>query len=312
MKVTVIGAGMVGASAAFSMVMRGAASCLVLIDRNRALAEAQAHDILHATPFAYPMRVTVGDYPDMAGSGVVVLAAGVGQKAGETRLQLLERNAAVFATIIPEILNYAPDAVIVVATNPVDIMTEVATKLSGLPAHRVIGSGTILDTARFRALLGEFLGVSAKSVHAWVLGEHGDSEVLCWSCASVGSIAVDTLARQHGQPLTDERRAAIDDGVRRAADRIIAGKGATWFGIGAGIARLVQAISANERALLTVSTVTETVEGVPDVALSLPRVVGSDGAGEAVWPDLNVAERLAIKASARTLKEAATGLALPH
>lgn len=310
MKVTVIGAGMVGASAAFAMVMRGAASEVVLVDRNRALAEAQAQDILHATPFAYPARVAAGDYPDMTGSGVVVLSAGVGQKPGETRLELLERNAAVFAQIVPEVLRYAPDAVILVATNPVDIMTEIATRLSGLGPSRVLGSGTILDTARYRALLADFLGISPKSVHAWVLGEHGDSEVLCWSSAAVGAIPVDALARQHGRPLTETDRQVIDQGVRGAAYKIIAGKGATWFGIGGGIARIVQAIAADERAVLTVSTLTPEIEGVRDVALSLPRVVGAGGAGEALWPDLDQDERTALKRSAETLKAASAGLVL--
>lgn len=310
MKVTVIGAGMVGASAAFAMVMRGAASDVVLIDRNRALAEAQAQDILHATPFAYPSRVVAGDYPDMTGSGVVVLAAGVSQKPGETRLELLGRNTAVFAEIVPQVLRHAPGAVILVATNPVDIMTEIATRLSGLAPGRVMGSGTILDTARYRALLAERLGISPKSVHAWVLGEHGDSEVLCWSSASVGAIPVDALARQHGKPLDEADRQAIDQGVRGAAYKIIAGKGATWFGIGGGIARIVQAIAADERAVLTVSTLTPEVEGVRDVALSLPRVVGAGGAGEALWPELDEAERTALKQSAETLKAAAAGLTI--
>ncbi|MBC7951719.1 MAG: L-lactate dehydrogenase [Rhodospirillaceae bacterium] len=311
MKVAVIGAGMVGASAAFSMVMRGAASEVVLVDRNRALAEAQAQDILHGTPFAYPVRVTVGDYADIAGAGVVVLAAGVSQKPGETRLELLGRNAAVFAAIIPEVLRYAADAILLIATNPVDIMTEVATRLSGLPPSRVIGTGTMLDTARFRALLAEFLGISAKSVHAWVLGEHGDSEVLCWSSASIGAIPVMALARQHGRPLEDADRLAVDQGVRGAAYKIIAGKGATWFGIGAGIARLVQAVAADERAVLTVSALTPEIEGVRDVALSLPRVVGANGAGEALWPDLDESERLALKRSAETLKAASDGIRRP-
>lgn len=308
MKVGVVGAGMVGASAAFAMVLQGAASEVVIIDRNRALAEAQAQDILHATPFSHPVRVTAGDYPDLAGCGVVVLAAGVGQRPGETRLELLGRNAAVFAEIVPAVLEAAPDAVLLVATNPVDVMTDVATRLSGLPPSRVIGSGTILDTARFRALLGEFLGISPKSVHAWVLGEHGDSEVLCWSAAAVGALGVESLAEQHGRPLTPTDRDAIDKGVRGAAYRIIAGKGATWFGIGGGIARIVQAVADDERAVLTVSTLTPEVEGVTDVALSLPRVVGAHGAGEALWPRLDDSERTALKRSAEILKQAAAGI----
>ncbi|NFV79546.1 L-lactate dehydrogenase [Magnetospirillum aberrantis] len=308
MKVTVVGAGMVGASAAFAMVMRGAASEVVLVDRNRALAEAQAQDILHATPFAFPTRVTAGDWADVAGSGVVVLSAGVGQKPGETRLELLGRNRAVFADIVPRVLEVAPDAVLLVASNPVDVMTAITTELAGLPPARVIGSGTVLDTARFRALLGEFLGISPKSVHAWVLGEHGDSEVLCWSSASVGAISVEALALQHGRPLTADDREAIDKGVRGAAYKIIAGKGATWFGIGGGIARIVQAIAGDERAVLTVSTLIPEVEGVTNVALSLPRVIGAKGAGDALWPELDATERTALRHSAEVLKAAAAGL----
>lgn len=308
MKVSIIGAGMVGASAAFAMVMRGSVSDLVLVDHNAALAEAQAQDILHATPFAAPTRVRAGSYSDTAGSDVVVLAAGVGQKPGETRLELLTRNAAVFAEIVPQIRRHAPDALVLVATNPVDIMTDITVRLSGLPPERVIGSGTILDTARFRALLADFLAVSPQSVHAWVLGEHGDSEVLGWSSAAVGTIPVEALARQHGRPFTDQDRQAIDRGVRGAAYSIIAGKGATWFGIGGGIARIIQAIAADERAVLTVSTRTAQVQGIHDVTLSLPRIVGASGAGEALWPDLNKGEQVALRRSAELLKEASDSI----
>lgn len=308
MKVGIVGAGMVGSSAGFAMVMRGAASEVVLVDQNHALAEAQAQDILHATPFAHPVRVWAGGYDDLEGAGVVVLAAGVGQKPGETRLELLGRNAAVFADIVPRVLKAAPQAVLLVATNPVDVMTDVATRLSGLGPERVIGSGTILDTARFRALLGEFLGLSPKSIHANVLGEHGDSEVLCWSSASVGTSAIEAIAAGAGTPLTDRDRAAIDQAVRGAAYRIIAGKGATWFGIGGGIARIVQAVAADERTVLTVSTLTPGFEGVTDVAFSLPRVVGAGGAVQTLLPDLSDDERRALRRSAEILKTAAEGL----
>lgn len=308
MKVGIVGAGMVGASAAFAMVMRGAASEVVLVDRDRALAEAQAQDILHATPFAYPVRVAAGDHADLAGAGVVVLSAGVGQRPGETRLELLERNAAVFADVVPRVLDAAPESILLVATNPVDVMTDVATRLSGLPPARVIGTGTVLDTARFRALLADYFDVSPKSVHAWVLGEHGDSEVLCWSSATVGAIPVSDLARQRETPLGDAGRAEIDRAVRGAAYRIIAGKGATWFGIGGGIARIVAAIADDERAVLTVSARTDSVEGVAGVTLSLPRVVGAHGAGSPLWPDLDAGERTALRGSAEVLERAAASL----
>ncbi|HYH17250.1 MAG TPA: L-lactate dehydrogenase [Azospirillum sp.] len=305
MKVGVVGAGAVGSTAAFAMVMRGVANEIVLVDGNEKLALAQAHDIAHAVPFAHATLVRHGDFAALAGAGIIVLAAGVGQKPGETRLELLERNARVFADIIPKALAAAPDAILLVATNPVDVMTQVATRISGLPRERVIGSGTILDTARFRALLGTRLGVTAKSVHAAVVGEHGDSEVLLWSGAMAAGLPVDAFAAQTGRPLTPEDRAEIDDGVRRAAYRIIEGKGHTAFGIGGGIARLVGAIAGDERAVLTCSILNGTVAGVPEVALSLPRVLGAGGVLETVMPDLSDEESAALKRSAEILKEAA-------
>jgi L-lactate dehydrogenase len=307
MKVGVVGAGMVGGAAANALVLRGAASEVVLIDRNHKRAIAEAEDISHATPFAYVTRVRAGEYPDLTGAGAVILAAGVGQRPGETRLELLERNAAVFAEIIPQVLDAAPDAILVVATNPVDVMTQIATRHSGLPPERVIGSGTILDTARFRALLGGHLGVSPKSVHAYVLGEHGDSEVLCWSVADAGGVPVDQLARQIGRPLEDETRARIDQGVRRAAYRIIAGKAATWHGIAGGLTRIMQSIGGNEDSVLTVSMLTEEVEGVGPIALSLPRVVGRSGIARTLVPSLDAGERAALRRSAATIEEALAG-----
>ncbi|MDX1540169.1 MAG: L-lactate dehydrogenase [Geminicoccaceae bacterium] len=306
MKVGIVGAGMVGSAAANALMLRGAASEIVLVDQDPKRALAEAEDILHATPFAHITRVQAGDYPDLAGAGAVILAAGVGQRPGETRLELLERNAAVFADIVPRALAATPDAILVVATNPVDVMTQIATRISGLSQGRVIGSGTILDTARFRALLGHHLEVSPKSVHAYVLGEHGDSEVLCWSVADVGSITVEDLARQLGRPLTDQVKRAIDQGVRRAAYRIIEGKGATWYGIGGGLTRIIQAIGGNEFSALTVSMLPE-VEGVGAVSLSLPRIVAAGGVVRTLEPALADDERAALKQSAEVIKAAMAG-----
>lgn len=315
MKIGVVGAGMVGATAAYAMVMRGVGREIVLVDRDRKLAEAQAQDITHATPFAYPLPVRAGDYAALEGAGIVVLAAGVGQKPGESRLDLLARNAQVFGEIVPRVLAVAPDAVLLVATNPVDVMTQIATRIanriSDLPPGRVIGSGTVLDTARFRGLLGAHLGISPKSVHAYVLGEHGDSEVLCWSGAIAGNAPIDDFADALGRPLTDAVRAEIDAGVRRAACRIIDGKGATYYGIGGGIARIAQCIEADERAVLAVSVVTELVGSVADVALSLPRVIGAGGVIADLQPALNDGERATLARSAAILKEAVDSVPLP-
>ncbi|MCV2878220.1 L-lactate dehydrogenase [Sedimentimonas flavescens] len=308
MKVGIVGAGMVGSAAGYALALRGGASEIVLIDHNEKLAIAQAEDIAHAVPFAHACVVGAGGYEELEGAGVVILAAGVAQKPGESRLSLLSRNAEVFSEVIAQVRRNAPDAILLIASNPVDIMTEVALRASGLPRERVIGSGTILDTARFRSLLGTHLGIAPQSVHAYVLGEHGDSEVLAWSAARAGSEPIARFAVQVGAPITGEIRERIDAGVRRAAYRIIEGKGATWYGIGAGLARIVQAIRDDQRTVLSVSIVTPEVEGVQDVALSLPRIVGRAGILTTLMPELAEGEAAALRASAELLKETGAGL----
>lgn len=310
MKIGIVGAGQVGSATAFALALRGVATAVVLVDRSEALARAQAEDIAHAVPFASAVQVTSGGYGDLAGAGVVVIAAGVAQQPGETRLALLARNAAVFRDVVGRVLDAAPEAVLLIASNPVDVMTQVTTRISGLPAGRVIGSGTILDTARFRSLLGRHLGVAPQSVHAYVLGEHGDSEVLAWSSARAGSVPVASFARQVGAPLTPAVRARIDEGVRRAAYTIIEGKGATWYGIGAGLARLIAAIARDEGAVFSVSIATPEVAGVTDVALSIPRVVGRAGVVADLVPELDADEQAALRRSAELLKDLADAVPL--
>ncbi len=267
---------------------------------------AHAEDILHATPFSQPVRVAAGDYPMLKGADIVVLACGVGQKPGETRLQLLERNVQIFQNVVPRVLEYAPETILLIVSNPVDIMTQVVTKISNLPRQRVIGSGTILDTARFRTLLAEHLNIAPHSVHAYVLGEHGDSEVLAWSSGKVGGVPLEEFAEQIGRPISDENKARIDDGVRQAAYRIIEGKGATYYGIGAGIARIARAITNDEGAVLTLSN----MEGCNGVSLSLPRVLKAKGIEATIQPMLSNQEAEALKRSAEILKEAAAELNL--
>lgn len=310
MKVGIIGTGFVGSSAAYAMVLRGVASELVLVDANADLARAQAEDILHAVPFGSPVRVMAGDYADLVGARVVVLACGVNQQPGETRLQLLERNTAVFQQVMARLRPHAAGAILVVATNPVDLITQIVLRLSGLPPDRVVGSGTILDTARFRALLGEHLGIAPQSVHAYVLGEHGDSEVLVWSSARAGGVPLETFARQTGRDLTPEVKARIDDGVRRAAYRIIAGKRATYYGIGAGLSRIVKAIRDDERVVLTLSAFDGHLSGFAPVCFSLPRVLGAEGIRATLLPPLNRPEKAALRRSAEILHEAAQALPL--
>lgn len=308
MKIGIVGCGFVGSTAAYAIALGGVASELLLIDINPKLARAHAEDILHATPFAEPVRVFAGEYPDLGGAGLVVLACGVGQRPGETRLQLLERNVKIFKQVVPQVLKSAPNAVLLIASNPVDVITQVVTRISGLAPERVIGSGTILDTARFRALLGEYLGIAPLSVHAYVLGEHGDSEVLVWSSAKVGGVPIADFGEQMGLPFTEEVRSRIDDGVRRAAYRIIEGKGATYHGIGAGIAKIAQAVRDDERRVFTVASLSNDVEGLGEITLSLPRLVGAKGILAELRPPLSGDERDALRKSAEILKEAASQL----
>ncbi len=303
-RVAVIGAGMVGGAVANAIALRGSASDVVLVDVRRERARAEAEDVLHATPFAHPVHVRAGDWPDIAGADVAVLACGVAQRPAETRLELLDRNAAVFAEVVPKVREHAPEALLLVVTNPVDVMTAVAWKLSGLPPERVLGSGTILDTGRFRALLSVELGISPHSIHAYVLGEHGDSEVLTWHGATVGTVPLLRFAERIGRPLDEAARARIDEGVRKAAYRIIAGKGATWYGVAAGTARILEAIRDDERAVLTVSGWTPDLPGIPPVVFSLPRIVGRAGLIGTLMPELDESERAALRHSAEVLLEA--------
>lgn len=305
MKTGIVGSGFVGATSAYALVMRGVGRRLVLVDQNRARAESEADDILHAVPFAHPLEVTAGDYSDLAGSKVVIVSAGVGQKPGETRLQLLGRNAEVFKQVIPNILQHAPDAVLLVATNPVDVMTHLAARYAadfGVPSTRVVGSGTTLDTARLRSLIGRQLNVDSQHIHAYVLGEHGDSELIPWSLVTVGGIPLDEFCSEGDISICPDDYAAIDERVRRAAYHIIEGKGATYYGVGSAIARIVEVILQDERSILTVCTPTDNVAGVKDVTVSMPNLVGGEGIIKTFFPNLNEAETSTLRASAQVVR----------
>lgn len=307
MKVGIVGSGFVGATAGYALVMQGVGREIVLVDKNAARAAAEADDIRHAVPFAYPLQVNSGGYEDLAGSRVVVLCAGVGQKPGESRLQLLQRNASVFREVVPAVLKQAPDAVLVVATNPVDVMTHLAARFAsecGVPPGRVLGSGTTLDTARFRSLLGVHCGVDPHHVHAYVIGEHGDSEVLTWSLATIGGMPLESFARQSGIEITETIRQQIDHDVRRAAYTIIGGKGATYYGIGSALARIVNVILHDQRSILSVCAPAAEVLGVRDVTVALPRMVGGDGVLATYPLPLDEQESGQLRDSARVIRTA--------
>jgi L-lactate dehydrogenase len=313
MKVGIVGCGMVGSASAFALVMRGVGREIVLVDVDRRRAEAEADDIAHAVPFAHPLTVRAGGYADLVGCRAVVIAAGVAQRPGETRLQLLERNAAVLGAVVPSVLEHAPDAVLVLVSNPVDIMTQLAAHFAargGVPPTRVIGSGTMLDTARFRALLGRHFDVDPQHVHAYVLGEHGDSEVLTWSQATIAGMRLDEFVKVHGNPLGPEEERTIDAQVRRAAYHIIAGKGATNYGVASTVGRLVDVILHDQRAILTICCRIDDVPEFAGVTFSLPHLVGGAGALATIAPALDETERASLARSASVLRDATASLEL--
>ncbi|MEN0061996.1 MAG: L-lactate dehydrogenase [Myxococcota bacterium] len=313
MKIGIVGAGLVGATAAYALVMVGVGRQVVLVDLDQKRAQAEANDLRHAVPFAHALEVRAGGYGDLAGSRIVIIAAGVGQRPGETRLQLLERNAAVFEKVVPSVLEHAPDAVLVIATNPVDIMTQVTATIAakhGVPSTRVVGSGTTLDTARFRTLLSQHTGVDATHIHGYVVGEHGDSEVLLWSSTSVGNVPLADFCAGRGIALDEAVRNDIDHRVRNAAYAIIEGKRATYYGIGSALARICANILGDRKAVMTVCTPQADVVGVPHVTVALPRILGGSGVLSTMPLALSADEEEALRRSAQVIKAATDDLGL--
>jgi L-lactate dehydrogenase len=289
------------------MVLQGVGQEIVLVDKNPARARGEADDILYAVPFAHPLRIRGGNYADLAGCQVIVVAAGVTQGPGETRFELLQRNSTILREILPEVLRHAADSVLVVATKPVDVMTHLTARMAaqaGVPAGRVLGSGTILDTARFRTLLADHCGVDTRHVHAYVVGQHGESRVLTWSLATVAGVPLDEFTRLRGIELDVGVRTSIDGRVRRAVYAIIAAKGATYYGIATALARIVGAILNDQRAVLTVCSPVPDMLGVTDVTLSLPRLVGGGGVLATFPLPLDNEETERLRGSAHVVKQA--------
>lgn len=302
---------MVGATAAYAMVMRGVGREIVLVDLDKQRTQAEADDINHAVPFAHPIQVISGEYPDLVGCRVVIVAAGVGQRPGETRLELLSRNAEVFKQVIPAILAHAPRAVLLIATNPVDIMTHLAARYAaaeGVPNTRIIGSGTTLDTARFRTLLGHYLGVDSYHVHGYVVGEHGDSEVLLWSLVNVGGVPLKDFTEARQIVLDKAIREQIDTKVRRAAYNIIDGKGATYYGIGSALAAITKVVLNDERSVLTICSPAAKIAGVENVTVAMPLLFGGNGVIETLPLPLAGEEEEKLHQSAKLVRQAIDGV----
>jgi L-lactate dehydrogenase len=302
-KVAIVGVGLVGSTYAYSLLLSGIAAEIVLIDVNKDRAEGEAMDLNHAVPFAHPTRICAGEYSDCEGAAITVIAAGVGQKPGETRLELVKRNAAIFSQIVPRIAEANPEGIIVVATNPVDVLTYVTLKLSGLPSNRVFGSGTILDTARFRYMLSEHLGVDPRSVHAYIIGEHGDSEVPVWSLANVAGMRLPTFCAENGIALSPDDMERIFRQTRDAAYEIISRKGATYYAVAAGLMRITEAILRDQNTVLSISSLVEDYYGIEDVCLSLPTVVSRQGISRVLRLDLSPREARGVRKSADVLRE---------
>lgn len=302
-KISVIGAGHVGATFAYTLLLSGLAREVVLVDKDTGRAEGEALDLAHAAPFGRPMQVRAGAVADVAGSAVVAIAAGRNQHPGETRLDLLGHNAGIAASVAAEVAACNPDGVIVCATNPVDILARIAHETSGLPAGRIIGSGTILDTARFRHLIGRHFGVDPRNVHAYVVGEHGDSSVAVWSSASIGGIGLSEAARVQGVPFDADVRKRIENDMRGAAYAIVAGKGSTYYAIAAGLLRLVEAVVRDQHTVLTVSNM-NWADASDGVWLSMPATVAASGLGRTLPISLNADEEQALARSADVLRKA--------
>lgn len=300
-KVGIVGTGFVGSSFAYALIVRGLAEELVLVDVNHEKAVGEAMDFQHGLSFTRPMNITAGTYADLAGANVVVLAAGTNQKPGETRLDLLARNAAIFREIVPQVVQHNPDGIILIATNPVDILTYISLKEASLPASRIIGSGTILDTSRFRFLLGEYYRVDTRSVHAYIVGEHGDSEIPLWSLANIGGVRLQEFAPLQNKPYNQDDMNRLFISVRDAAYEIIKRKGATYYAIGLGLLSIVEAILGNYRSVLSVSTLMTGQYGVRDICLSLPCVVGANGIEEILTLNISQEEEDGFRRSAAKL-----------
>lgn len=309
-KVAVIGTGFVGSSFAYSLMIHGTVSEIVLIDIDMKRAEGEAMDLNHGVSFVRPVRVWAGDYQDCQDADIVIITAGLAQKPGESRLNLVAKNVEIFKQIVPRIKENNRTGILLVATNPVDLMTYATLKLSGFPSSRVIGSGTILDTSRLRYVLGRHLKVDPRNVHAYIIGEHGDRELPAWSLASVAGSKLKEYSKANGQELDDLSLNKMFERVKNAAYKIIELKGRTYYAIGLGLTRIVESIIRDENAILTVSSLLHDYYGVDDICLSVPTIVNRNGVREALKLPLTDEEVRIFQSSASTLKNIAKSLTL--
>ncbi len=305
-KVTIIGAGSVGATVAYTLVATGSVAEIVLIDVNEAKASGEALDILQSTPYLHPVKIYSGTYEDAVGSDIVIVTSGVGRKPGQSRIDLTQTNVNILKSIAPEIVKYVPDAIYIFVANPVDVLTYVFCKITGTPKHRVIGTGCTLDSIRLRTRLSELYSVNQKQVHAYVLGEHGDSSFVAWSAADISGVPLDeyqkSLTEKDALKITDYTKEEVEEYVKKSGGKIIAGKGATFYGIAASVAQIVNSIYSSAYTILPVSTVLDGEYGVSDVALSTLCAIGQQGVITTLTPKLSEDELAKMQNSANVLK----------
>lgn len=302
-KISIIGAGFVGATAAYSLMISGIPTEMCIYDINMDKALGEVMDLVHGTSFVKPINIYAGGIEETKNSDIIVITAGAGQKEGETRLDLIDKNYKIFKGFIPELVKYSPDSILLVVSNPADILSYITYKVSGFPKERVIGSGTVLDTSRLRYILGKYMQVNNNNIHSYVIGEHGDSSVVTWSGSTIGCESIDDFAKHMNLEWDDKIKSVIEDDVKNAAYEIINRKKATYFAIGLSVTRIVQAIFRDENTILTVSSLFEGQYGIDDMYLAIPTILGAGGRDKILDIPLSEKEIAKLKKSADILKE---------
>jgi len=301
-KISIIGAGFVGSTTAFALMTSGLTSEIVIVDINKDKAEGEAMDLSDGVSFVRPIEITAGEYADTKDSDIVIITAGVGQKPGQTRLDCISKNLAIFKTIVPEIVKFSPNSILLVVSNPVDILTYITYKLSGFPSNRVIGSGTVLDTSRFKYLLSKHFEIDARNIHTYIMGEHGDSEIATWSLTSIAGMNVDEYCDICTRKCSGEMKFDIYEEVKRSAYIIIKKKGATYYAIALAIKRIVEAILSNENSILTVSSLLKGEYGIKDIYMGVPSIIGGNGVRKILGVKLSEDENTKLFESSKVLK----------
>lgn len=307
-KISIIGSGFVGSTTAYALMNAGLASEIVIVDINKEKSEGEAMDLSHGASFVKPVEIKSGDYPDTRDSNIIIITAGAPQKPGETRLDLINKNYKILSSFVPELVKYSPNSILLVVSNPVDILTYITYKLSGFSKERVIGSGTVLDTSRFRYLLADHFGIDARNIHTYIMGEHGDSEIATWSITNIAGMDVNKYCETNCSKCDGDFKYSISEKVKNAAYEIIQRKGATYYAVSLAIKRIVEAILRDENSILTVSTLLQGEYDISDIYLGVPSIVGSSGVKKILNVPLSDDELKKLQESAKTLKNSLTSL----